>query len=172
MSSDADRSPAGASNEEVLRDRLAKALTGEGAHTRTAEILDDLPAELAARGVEGFPHTICAVVRHLVYWHDFALAWLRGEKEPTPEHDVESWPGPSAPESDEEWAALVVRYREGHARIVDIAAKEDPFERLGKFHRLNLLLLIANHDSYHAGQVALMRRALGAWPPPGGGATW
>jgi uncharacterized damage-inducible protein DinB len=28
------------------------------------------------------------------------------------------------------------------------------------------------HNSYHVGQIALMRRALGAWPPRGGGDTW
>ncbi len=25
------------------------------------------------------------------------------------------------------------------------------------------------HNSYHLGQIALLRRSLGAWPPPGGG---
>jgi len=28
------------------------------------------------------------------------------------------------------------------------------------------------HNSYHAGQIALLRRMLGAWPPTGGGDTW
>ena len=28
------------------------------------------------------------------------------------------------------------------------------------------------HNSYHVGQIALIRRALGAWPPHGGGDTW
>ena len=28
------------------------------------------------------------------------------------------------------------------------------------------------HNSYHAGQIALIRRALGVWPPRAGGDTW
>ncbi len=28
------------------------------------------------------------------------------------------------------------------------------------------------HNSYHVGQITLIRRALGAWPPRGGGDTW
>ena len=28
------------------------------------------------------------------------------------------------------------------------------------------------HNSYHVGQIAMMRRALGAWPPRGGGDSW
>jgi len=28
------------------------------------------------------------------------------------------------------------------------------------------------HNSYHVGQIALMRRSLGAWPPRAGGDSW
>ena len=28
------------------------------------------------------------------------------------------------------------------------------------------------HNSYHVGQIAMIRRALGAWPPRGGGDSW
>ena len=28
------------------------------------------------------------------------------------------------------------------------------------------------HNSYHTGQIAMLRRMLGAWPPQGGGDTW
>jgi len=28
------------------------------------------------------------------------------------------------------------------------------------------------HNSYHLGQIAMLRQALGAWPPKGGGDTW
>jgi uncharacterized damage-inducible protein DinB len=28
------------------------------------------------------------------------------------------------------------------------------------------------HNSYHIGQIAMLRRMLGAWPPKAGGDTW
>jgi uncharacterized damage-inducible protein DinB len=31
---------------------------------------------------------------------------------------------------------------------------------------------IVAHNSYHIGQVALLRRQAGAWPPERGGDTW
>lgn len=34
------------------------------------------------------------------------------------------------------------------------------------------LLIMSTHDSYHVGQVVMMRRMMGLWPPPGGGDTW
>ena len=35
-----------------------------------------------------------------------------------------------------------------------------------------MLWQTAVHNSYHVGQIAMIRRALGAWPPQGGGDTW
>jgi len=35
-----------------------------------------------------------------------------------------------------------------------------------------MLWQIAMHNSYHAGQIALLRRQAGAWPPERGGDTW
>jgi uncharacterized damage-inducible protein DinB len=37
---------------------------------------------------------------------------------------------------------------------------------------LSVLWQTVVHKSYHLGQIALLRRTLGAWPPPGGGDTW
>jgi uncharacterized damage-inducible protein DinB len=31
---------------------------------------------------------------------------------------------------------------------------------------------MAAHNSYHSGQIAMLLRAFGAWPPAGGGDTW
>jgi uncharacterized damage-inducible protein DinB len=36
----------------------------------------------------------------------------------------------------------------------------------------DVLWQMVAHNSYHVGQVAALRRALGAWPPADGGDTW
>jgi uncharacterized damage-inducible protein DinB len=36
----------------------------------------------------------------------------------------------------------------------------------------DVLWQMVAHNSYHTGQIALLRRAFGFWPPPGGGDTW
>jgi uncharacterized damage-inducible protein DinB len=35
-----------------------------------------------------------------------------------------------------------------------------------------VLWQLVAHNSYHVGQIAMIRRALGAWPPRAGGDTW
>ena len=34
------------------------------------------------------------------------------------------------------------------------------------------LLMLQGHNSYHLGQIVMLRQELGAWPPPRGGNTW
>lgn len=35
-----------------------------------------------------------------------------------------------------------------------------------------VLCQIVAHNSYHTGQIAMLRRAMNAWPPKAGGDTW
>ena len=42
----------------------------------------------------------------------------------------------------------------------------------GRRSRADVLRAMGNHVSYHVGQIALLRRMMNAWPPPGGGDTW
>ena len=35
-----------------------------------------------------------------------------------------------------------------------------------------VLMQMVAHNSYHVGQIAMLRRAQGAWPPRGGGDSW
>lgn len=37
---------------------------------------------------------------------------------------------------------------------------------------LKELPTLADHNTYHFGQIVSLRRQLGAWPPPSGGQTW
>lgn len=157
--------------EELTR-VLRQALSGRGAHVPTAEVFDGLDWRLAGRRPEGAAHTVFQVLGHLVYWHDWALEWIEGEKPPTPEHAAEGWPDRQAPASAAAWEEDLDRFRAGLREMDRHAADPALFtDRDGK-SILEILQLIASHDSYHAGQVATLRRALDAWPPPGGGATW
>ncbi len=156
----------------VLRDTLRQALSGRGAHVLTAEVFDGLAWESAGARPEGAPHTTFQILNHLVYWQEFALRWLDGHRPETPEHAAESWPGPAAPGSGEEWEGAVERFKAGLADFERRSSGTELFSQLEPKTALEIIQLVASHNSYHAGQVALLRRMLDAWPPPSGGATW
>ena len=155
-----------------LRTIVLQSLSGRDAHAPVTDVIDGLEWGLAGERAGESPHTIFEIVLHMVYWQRFALAWIEGEKPPTPEKAADSWPGPSAPADQSAWADALGEFRSGLSRFEELARKADlDAVRRGK-SVLEILQLVAAHNSYHCGQIVLLRRQLGAWPPPGGGATW
>lgn len=159
-------------SDQVLQKVLSDALSGRGAHANTAAALDGLSLQQAGAFVPGSPHTIFQIVNHLSFWQGFALAWLNGEKPATPESAALSWPGEAMPSSEEEWEAAVESFRQGLASICERVERGDLSEAVGEKSAAEIVQLIASHNSYHVGQVALLRRIQAAWPPPAGGVTW
>src|SRR5579863_4709933 len=85
---------------------LAELLHGKGAHADPIACVEDIPAELAARPVAGFPHSIEQIIFHLNYWLSYDLRRVRGEKPAYPEHAAESWPTAVTPTDAREWDRL------------------------------------------------------------------
>jgi uncharacterized damage-inducible protein DinB len=123
---------------------LQDALSGRRAHVDGVRALEGLEWRLAGERPGGVPHSVFRTLRHLLYWQDLYLEWLGGGAPAWPEHDPEGWPGEEAPADAAEWETTA----------------------------LQAIQAIAAHNSYHLGQIVLIRRMLGAWPPPGGGDSW
>src|SRR5208282_4610464 len=165
---------------------LTELLRGKGAHADPMACVEDISAELAARQVAGFPHSVGQLVFHMNYWMDYELRRIRGERPQYPEHSVESFPL-GAPGDPKQAAAEWDRLRGRFAGLLN------EFTALAKSSRTELdraietvhegdakvagtleavLWQMVAHNSYHTGQIAMIRRMLGAWPPRGGGDTW
>ena len=91
---------------------------------------------------------------------------------PEPVHASEGWPEVTA-ESFDAWRS---RFLDGLAR-----ARELAHNRPASLKRLSdrpgdtqerVLNELGVHHAHHLGQIVLLRRLAGLWPPPGGGDTW
>ena len=161
------------SKDELLRKILLQALTGRGSHVLVEHALEGLDSELAGKRPAGMPHSIFEIVNHLFYWQDFSLQWLNGQKPSTPEHADDSWPGDKGPKDAQEWGETVDRFHRGLEEFGQWVESEDLFSDRGSGKTaVEIIQMIATHNSYHTGQIASLRRLLGDWPPPSGGATW
>jgi len=161
---------------------LIELLYGKGAHANPVACVEDLSAELAGRHADNLPHSVGQIVWHVNFWTDYELRRIRGEEPRYPAHAAESWP-PSAPPSEIEWKKEVVRFGELIGILAAMAegdavelSREVPAMHSKQETRTSTVLAILwqtlAHNSYHVGQIALVRRALGAWPPSGGGDSW
>jgi uncharacterized damage-inducible protein DinB len=162
---------------------LTELLRGKGAHADPVACVEDISAELAARQVEGFPHSIGQLVFHINYWMEYELRRICGLKPLYPEHSAESFPAAPSPSDAEEWERLRTRLVNLLREFAELA-ESSPQELQREVESVHagdsevpgtveaVLWQMVAHTSYHVGQIAMVRRALGAWPPRGGGDSW
>ena len=162
---------------------LTELLRGKGSHADPISCVEDLAVDLAGRHVAGFPHSIGQLVFHMNYWMDYELRRIRGEKPGFPEHNAESFPQAPSPADADDWDRLRERFAglltdfSGLAR----SSTEELQRQVKSVHAGEtkiagtleaLLWQMVAHNSYHTGQIAMIRRMLYAWPPRGGGDSW
>lgn len=157
---------------KVLSKIISKALSGEGAHVRTANVFEGVDWELAGVRLANAPHSIFELLMHISYWHDWGVQWLDGKKPAIPRHAAGSWPKSEVPANEAEWKRAVQNFRRGLEDLQRRASKSDLLKKTEAKARLEMLHTLASHASYHAGQVVALRQMLGSWPPPSGGLTW
>ena len=162
---------------------LIELLYGKGSHANPLACVEDVSFAIAARRDDNFPHSISQLVSHMNFWMEYELRRIHGENPPYPAHASESWPSDPAPASETDWNNSVVQFRDLLAKLAslansapDVLAREvqptHPAHPMQASSLHAVLWQTLVHNSYHVGQIAMLRRMLGAWPPKGGGDSW
>jgi len=167
----------------VTEPALLELLHGQGAHADPLACVEDLPAEIAGNQLPNFPYSIYQQLAHMNYWMDYELRRIRGQRPKYPDHAAESWPNEPTPAGEAQWRETLNRFSNLIEQYTTLA-KSPPDElsrQIEPAHEADvqntstlsaILWQMAAHNSYHTGQIVLMRRVQGAWPPKGGGDTW
>jgi uncharacterized damage-inducible protein DinB len=159
------------------REALAHQLYGTSSHKHAIHALEGLDPALAGRRVGRSSHTVFQILRHMTYWQGISLARLAGDPPPRPSSADLGWAAPEMPEDEGDWQAAIASFAEGlrslEARVLDPELELDALVQPDRgVTAREELLMIQGHNSYHLGQIVLLRQELGAWPPPRGGDTW
>jgi hypothetical protein len=157
---------------DAVHQAIRGSLTGKGAHAETRTVFDGLEWKRAGTRPPGLAHSAYELLEHMTFWQEWAVRWLDGGDPAVPKHAAGSWPGGQGPASAAEWRGAVERFRRALAALERRARGGDLLARPGSKTALEMLQTIGSHNSYHAGQVVIVRQALDAWPPPSGGLTW
>lgn len=160
------------SNRNVLEKTVGHALSGGGAHVEAKNVLEGLDWNAVGTQPQGVPHSIFQLLKHMTYWQDWVVNWLDEKNPPIPEQASGSWPGTASPTNSEDWKRAVEQFLNGLDELNRGTKEADLLSKIGKKSRLEMLQSIASHNSYHIGEIVVIRQMLGAWPPPSGGLTW
>jgi uncharacterized damage-inducible protein DinB len=161
---------------------MRELVTGKGAHADALACVEGIPLAKAGETVARFPQTIYGLVWHAAYWMDYEVQRTQGKAPRYPDHAEASWPETAAPRDEAEWKATVAWFREGIEALLALAdlPPAETARRVERTHDssnqgdnvADIVWQTLVHNSYHVGQIVLLRQALGAWPPPAGRDTW
>jgi uncharacterized damage-inducible protein DinB len=145
-----------------IADQLRRAFKGSAWHgPALLELLEDVDAATAAAKPLAEVHSIWELVLHVAVWDDAASRRLNGQKyQPTGLANF-----PLAPQPTEAaWQKCIAETKRTHDALVKtVAALPDsrlrdrvPGKRYDFYH---MLQGIAQHELYHAGQIAILKKA-------------
>jgi len=157
-------------NDQALREQLKRLLGWEDAHVGLQTAVKGLSPELRSMVPEGMPHSAWQILEHLrIAQHDIHDFCVKpGYKEMRWPEDY--WPPSPAPPNARSWDQSIAAFETGLEAMQRLAMDPaiDLFARIphgsGQTY-LREILLVADHNAYHVGQLVLLRRRLGAWPP-------
>jgi uncharacterized damage-inducible protein DinB len=143
---------------------MDRAFAGDAWHGPPLQsLLQGLLAEDASKHpIEG-AHSVWELVLHLTAWNDFMRHELMGERaEVTAEKD---WP-PVWDVSEVAWKRALENLGESHNRLRQVAAglRDDQLNDIPVTRTSNTRYLmlhgVVQHNLYHAGQIALLKKAM------------
>ncbi|MEA2691771.1 MAG: hypothetical protein QOJ16_1158 [Acidobacteriota bacterium] len=156
------------SDDKPLRDHLLSLLKDGHAHAGFDPTVADLAPEHRGVRPPGAPHSAWQLLEHLRLAQSDILEFSRDPKHVSPKWPEGYWPQDPAPPTEQAWDESVAAFRRDSQALQDLVAdsKSDlytPFPWGKGQTLLREALLAADHNSYHLGQLVLVRRLLGAW---------
>lgn len=148
---------------ERLQDQLKRAFEGDAWHgPAVLELLKDVNASQAAAHPIRGAHSVWEIVLHIAAWEGAGHRRLGGDRAQLP--DAEDWP-PVLDRSEQAWQntceMLVSNHRQleqAIARVNESRLDQPILEGLASVYVT--LQGVVQHDLYHAGQIAILKKAL------------
>jgi hypothetical protein len=155
-------------DDSVLRKQLVDLLRGGHAHVTVEKALAGIGPDIrAARPADGV-HSVWEELEHMRIAQWDILRYTLDPSWQSPEWPGGYWPAPGGQVSGEAWDAAVSKFSSDLEAVIKMIGDESieltatiPHGE-GRTY-LRQVLLIADHNAYHLGQIVQARKILGDW---------
>ena len=155
--------------DDSVRKHVLYLLRGGGAHQSFDDFVNSFPADLCGRQIEGLPYTPWQVLEHMRLAQWDILEFSRDPHHVSPDFPKGYWPPPDEPGTRALWQKTIEAFRNDlqqmEALVEDTSTDlHAPIPHGDGQTILREALLIADHNAYHLGALAVMARILKAVP--------
>ncbi|HZS08038.1 MAG TPA: DinB family protein [Blastocatellia bacterium] len=157
-------------NEAILRRSLTDLLKGGQAHTGPDVVLAVVKAETRTRRPAEGLHSVWEELEHLRLAQEDILRYMTDPAWKSPDFPAGYWPAKTESVTEERWTQSVATFLSDLQEVIGLV--NDPHLDLTariphgqEGHTwLRGVLLVADHNAYHLGQIVQTRKLLGDWP--------
>lgn len=148
---------------------LQQLLDGSKSHMTYEEVVADFPLNLINTSPPHTPYAPWHFLEHLRIAQFDILEFIRNPRHESPPFPEGFRPPVEQKATTENWNESIAMFRKDFADLRKIAGDRNrdlfaPIPHAPKYWIFRELLLIAEHNSYHIGEFALLRQVLNAWP--------
>ena len=159
-------------SDDPLRQQLLTLLESRNAHVDFETAVDELPTDARGRRPEQLPYSPWELLEHIRIAQWDILDFCRNPEYEQPNWPEEYWPDRPEPPNEEAWTNSIAAYRRDLQGMKDLVRDPDLDLHAEIPHGdgqtyLREVLLVADHTSYHLGQLVTVRRQLGVWERAG-----
>jgi len=155
-------------DDRTLRAQLVNLLDSKDAHATFDAAVKGLPPKLRGAVPAGWEYSAWQLLEHLRLAQADILEFCVAARYHEKKWPDEFWPKKPAPPSAAAWTKAIAGFRRDRTTL----------QRLARNPKIDLeaivpngttqtylreLLLIADHNAYHIGQLVALRKALGSW---------
>ena len=154
--------------KEMIRRQLKTFLQDRNAHINFEDAIHDFPEDKMNALVPEIGYTAWQLVEHLRIAQQDILDFMVNPDYESRQWPDDYWPSPLEKADQTTWDASVQGILEDQKtlqKMLDDPATNlyDPIPHAVEYTKFREFLLIIDHNSYHVGQIVLLRKLLGVW---------
>ena len=155
-------------NNEIVVEQLIALLTQGNAHVTFDDSVKGLAFDHVRVKPNQVPYSIWQLAYHICIAQKDILEFSRSSSYISPAWPDAYWPSEDAPANEGEWQKLIAQIRNDRNGFIMLLTNADtdlyaPFDHGNGQNLLREAMLIADHTSYHTGQIILIRKLLNDW---------
>ena len=153
----------------AVRDHLVRVLDWEEAHVGFDKAVEGIPVDKRRARAPGFEHSPWELLEHMrIAQEDILDFCVNAKYVHSMKWPDDYWPKSPAPPNDKAWTDSIAAYGRSREALKQLARDVDDLTAkvpTGKDTQTycRAILLVADHNAYHVGQLVAVRRALGVW---------
>ena len=155
-------------DDRMLRAQLANLLDSKEAHATFDAAVKGIPPKLRGVAPAGWEYSAWQLIEHLRTAQADILEFCVAARYKEKKWPDQYWPKQPAPRNAAAWNASIAAFRRDRKALQRLA--RNPRIDLGAVvphgttqTYLRELLLVADHNAYHVGQLVALRKQLGIW---------